>query len=310
MNASISSELGNISSSFWIMVLLAVAIAAGTGFAAGIFYARWSDKRSFSRARAGVAQLFQTVISTIDTAQEVCRLLEKCPGTFLKPNQTEQLVQKRNGLLDAISSLVRRHDPNSDATPQRDVAPSPAPTPFKVEWTIEPTDPSTGLPGRQAFDENLALLMKAGQESERTSGLLLIKIDKFENLRSRLGVGDSDKLVKKMMAVVCRSVRDEDLVCRYSADMLAILLPDTDPETGRSVAGAARDSIRAHHFRVEEHGPEIFVTASFGYTACRPLDNPDLAVNRGADALSKSQQRGRNQLHAHDGQSIKHCLAG
>ena len=292
------------------MVLLAIAIAAGTGFAAGFFYARWSDKRSFSRARAGVAQLFQTVISTIDTAQEVCRLLEKCPGTFLKPSQTEQLVQKRNGLLDAISTLVRRHDPSFDPDPQPDAPPSPAPTPFKIEWTTEPIDPATGLPGRQAFDENLELLMNSGRESERTSGLLLIKVDKFENLRSRLGAGDSDKLVKKMMAVVCRSVRDEDLVCRYSADMLAILLPDTDSETGRTIAGAARDSIRAHHFRVEEHGPEVFVTASFGYTACRPLDNPDLAVNRSADALSKSQQRGRNQLHAHDGQSIKHCLAG
>ncbi len=309
MNASISSELGNISSTFWVLVLVAVAVAAATGFAAGLFYARWNEKRTFMRARAGVAQLFQTIISTIDTAQEVCRLLEKCPGTPLKPSQTEQLVQKRNGLLETITNLVRRHDPNFESKSKEDAPQTPPPPPFKIEWITEPMDDATGLPGRKAFDENLERLVTANRESERSSGLLLIKVDKFENLRNRLGVADSDKLVKKLMAVVCRSVRDQDLVCRYSAEMLAVLLPETEADAGRTIAGAVRDSVRAYHFRVEEHGPEVFVTASFGYTTCRPQDNPDLAVNRGADALSKSQQRGRNQLHAHDGQTVKHCLA-
>lgn len=312
MTASLTTDLANISTGFWILAAVAVAIGAASGFAAGLFFARWRDKRSFQRARAGVAQLFQTVISTIDAAQEVCQLLEKCPGQFLRPQQTEQLAQRRNGLVEAITSLIRRHRPETDAapTPATAAAPVVVRPPFEIDWIAEPVDSATGLPGRKAFDENLAKLLQIGHDSRRDSGLLMLKIDKFENHRRRLGLADSDKLVKKLTAVVCRSVRDQDLVCRYSPDTLAVLLPDTDAETGRTIACVIRDTVRSYHFRVEEHGPEVFVTASFGYSACYPHDNPDLAVNRSADALAKSQQRGRNQLHAHDGQTVKHCLAG
>ncbi len=313
MTASLITELSNLGSAFWILAAMAVLISAGSGFGAGLYYARWNDRRSFQRARAGIAQLYQTVMSTIETAQEVCLLLEKCPGKILRPEQTENLIERRNSLLDTIGRLIRRGRPDWEENPQSDgqkdsdeITPQ---KPFEIQWVTDPTDESTGLPGRKVFDENLSNLVEAASDSDCQSGVLLLRIDKFEGLRKRVGMSDAEKIIKKLTNVVCRSVRDQDLVCRYSQDALAVLLPDVDIETGQTISGAIRDSVRAYHFRAEEHGPEIFVTASFGYSTCRPHDNPDLVVNRAADALSKSQQRGRNQLHTHDGQSLRHCMA-
>lgn len=308
MTASVASEMSMLGTQFWILTVVGVLLGAGAGFAAGLFYARRSEDRAFQRARTGVAQLYQTVIASLETAQDVCALLEKHTGMILKPAQTEQLEKKRSRLFETIAGLVKRHE--SPAELATVVEAKPEVQPLDIEWLLEPEDAATGLPGRKAFDANLAMLSQKGNEVGRDSGLLLLKIDKFENLRSRLGVPDTDKLMKKLTNIVCLSVRDKDLVCRYAGDMLAVLLPDTDTNAGGKIAGAVRDSVRAYHFRVEEHGPEVFVTASFGYTICQPQDNPELVVNRGADALSKSQQRGRNQLHAHNGQAVKHCLAG
>ena len=117
-------------------------------------------------------------------------------------------------------------------------------------------------------------------------------------------------MLRKMAAVVCRGGRDEDLLCRYSNDTLALLMPMVDTTTGRLLAQKIRDSVRSFHFRLEESGPEVFVSASYGFTVCEPADNGDLVVNRAGNAVSRSQRRGRNQLHLHDGETAVHRLAG
>lgn len=310
MIASTAGGFSEAGVEIWIVGLVAVLLGTGIGFASGLYFARWRDNRAFQQARSGITQLFKTMILALESAQEVCSLLEKQSGTFLRPEQTEQLVKKRSRLMETLSNIVTRHEKLEEADVNAIDESNSLTREFAIEWITEPEDEGTGLPGRKAFDANLALLTEEGRELERDSGLLMLRIDKFNSLKKRLGITDCNKLMKKLTNVVCRAVRDQDLVCRYSADMLAVLMPDTDLESGRKIAGAVRDSVRAYHFRVEEHGPETFVTASFGYSICRPQDNSDLVVNRGADALSKSQQRGRNQLHAHNGSALQQCLAG
>ena len=82
-----------------------------------------------------------------------------------------------------------------------------------------------------------------------------------------------------------------------------------DDQTLRRLAQTICDTVRHYHFRLEESGPEVLVTASFGLTQCRPGDNADLILNRVENALAKSQRRGRNQLHLHNGDLLVQCLA-
>jgi GGDEF domain-containing protein len=90
----------------------------------------------------------------------------------------------------------------------------------------------------------------------------------------------------------------------------AVLLPSVAPLAGARVAEALRSAVRQHRFRANETGPEIVVTASFGYAACLPGDPPSLVLDRAGAALAKSQACGRNQLHAHDGLHQALCRVG
>jgi Amt family ammonium transporter len=140
--------------------------------------------------------------------------------------------------------------------------------------------------------------------------LLLIKVDKYPQLTSRFGEEAARKFVKTMASIVVRAQRDSDVICSYSSDTLAVLMPNVDEELGRRRAQVIRDSVCSYHFRLDESGPEVLVTASFGATCCLPHDNFDLTLNRAGNALARSQRKGRNQLHVHDGNVLSHCSVG
>jgi diguanylate cyclase len=180
----------------------------------------------------------------------------------------------------------------------------------QIRWLVTPEDRTSGLPSLAAFEANLEMLLEWGSRFEQTSGLLLIKLDKFDGLRERYGTAAAGNLIKRFARVLCRSVRDGDLICQSACDTFAMLLPATEPAAGERIAASIRDMIRGYHFRCEDDGPEVLVTASLGYTVCRGGDKMDFALNRAAEALSRSQRLGRNQLHVHDGSALLHCLVG
>jgi diguanylate cyclase (GGDEF)-like protein len=290
---------------WWLAGIGILFVAAGSGFCAGFYCARLNDRRAYERARTGVAQLFQTMLQTLDTARELCGLLERFPERFLKPEQTAQLEKRRGGLLEALGRIISRHAP-----PGQGEQSSPADAqPFAIDWLMHPVDPATDLPDRAAFEANLGNLLTACQTANCESSLLLVRVDKLPALVSRFGRSNADKLIRRLAGVVCRAVRDEDLVCRCNGETLGILFPKLDLEGATRLGRAVRDSVRNHHFRVEETGPEVLLTASFGGTSCQPAENVELILNRAFDALSKSQRLGRNQLHVHDGAALVHCAA-
>jgi two-component system, cell cycle response regulator len=299
------AALGAVSTGWWLALLAVICLAAASGFGAGMACARWSERRAFERARTGLLRIFQTVLESLDSARDACRLLEKYPGRILEPNQIEQLESRRGGLLEALGKLVQRAVPDASKA-NGDQASSAVRI---VNWLRHPIDPQTELPDRGAFDANLAELVETCRANGGGGSLLLVRVDKLPGLTARFGQSGGEKLLKRLAAVVCRAVRNEDLVCRCNHDTLGILMPEIGVATATRLGRVVRDTVRAAHFHVEEGGPEVLLTASFGCTPCRPGENADLVLNRAFDALAKSQRLGRNQLHLHDGEALVHCAA-
>ncbi len=301
------SEIRSIPVEWWLGGVGILFTAAASGFFAGFFAARMGERRAYERARSGITELFQSMLQTLDTARELCALLDRHPGQFLKVEQTQQLEKRRGGLLESLSNLISRHVPA--APPARSESPTPKAQELKINWLMQPVDPATDLPDRPAFESNLESLLKATGVANRESSLLLVRVDKLAGLVSRFGHAKAEKLLKRLTGVVCRAVRDEDLVCRCNGETLGILFPGLDLEAATRLGRAVRDSVRNQHFHIDETGPEVLLTASFGCTSCRPDENVELVLNRAFDALSKSQRMGRNQLHVHNGDALVHCAA-
>jgi diguanylate cyclase (GGDEF)-like protein len=299
--------LNSLGSEIWWIALAAVCLASGLGFVAGFQCARLRDRQAYQRARQGVARLYQTMVESIDATRELCTLLEREPGSFLKPEQVDRLEKRRIGLLEAIGRLVQRHTSVPEPV-QAESAAVPA-FPESIEWVMDPADSATGLPDRPAFDANLNRLLELSRETRTSCALLLIRIDRMSGLVTRVGQGQAVKLLRRLAAVVCRGVRDQDLICKCSPDTIGVLLPKTEEETAAGIGRIVRDAVRGQQFRIEDTGQEILLTASFGLTTFRTGDSSESVLNRTFDALAKSQRLGRNQLHVHNGESLIHCTA-
>jgi diguanylate cyclase (GGDEF)-like protein len=309
----VESQLNSVPAHWWWAGGAVLCIAIASGFVAGFCCARMSERRAYDRARSTVAHLFQAILASLDTARELCSLLEKLPQQAFAHEQVQQLDQRRGGLLEALSRVMTRIAPCSDAAAQAPAEPAepevPRIQPLKVNWLKGSVDPATDLPDRATFVSNLALLLQSGSAANRESTLLLVRVDKMPGLVARIGKPDAEKLMKRLGAVVCRAVRDDDLVCRCNGETLGVMFPGLDLQAAARLGRVIRDTVRNHHFHAGESGPEVFLTASFGCTPCRPDENADLVLNRAFDAVSQSQRLGRNQFHVHNGSSLVHCAA-
>jgi diguanylate cyclase (GGDEF)-like protein len=306
--SAVESQLSLIPVPWWWAGGAVLFFAIASGFIAGFCCARMSERRSHDRARSNVAHLYQAILATLATARELCGLLEKFPQQPFALEQVQQLDRQRGGLFEAISKVITRFAPAPP--PAEPVEPEAPPiTPFNVNWLKGTVDPSTDLPDRAAFESNLALLVQSGSAANRESTLLLVRVDKMAALVTRIGKPGAEKLMKRLGVVVCRAVRDQDLVCRCNGETLGVLFPGLDLQAASRLGRVIRDTVRNHHFHAGETGPEVFLTASFGCTPCRPEENADLVLNRAFDAVSQSQRLGRNQFHVHNGSALVHCAA-
>lgn len=290
----------------WFWLIAPPCLTAALGFFAGWLFARPSPQRRLHQAQARPARLFSYASESLEHAQLACSALEQTEDIPLSTSQATLLQEKHEGLQGLLTRILQRHGEWTERNRAARAEKALKLAEFGCEW-IRDADTPDSLPGRELFEQNLARLMAAGTASGVQSGLLLIRVDRLAQLADRFGAERADLFVQRLSQVVLRAVRNQDLLCRYSPDTLAALLPATETEEGIQLATAVRDSVRHHHFRLEADGPEIFVTASFGFTPCLPTDHPDLTVNRAGDALARSGRRGRNQLHVHDGSQLQPC---
>jgi len=291
---------------FWVWGAATLLLATGVGFLAGASYANRSADRGFRKALNTLSSLYALALDSLDKAQHLSGLLESFPGPALSTEEVDRLDSKRNSLVETVGRLIAKQ---REATAKQ-IQVKLKPRAMLLEWQRTSLDPATNLPDRPMFDANLRTMLQAGSQMALTNGLLLVKIDRREQLIARFGALRADEFVKSMATVIARAIRDRDLVCRLNEDSFGVLIPSVDAEAGRKLAQAVRNSVRFHTFRLHDVGPEVLVTASFGFTICPPEEDAETVLARAGEALARSIRRGRNQLHVSDGASVVHYAAG
>jgi diguanylate cyclase (GGDEF)-like protein len=301
---------GSGSTLFWVWAVATLVLAAGLGFVAGVSYSGRASDRGLRKAAKTLTSLYALVLDSLENSQKIVALLEGFPKLALSVEQVERLESKRSSLLETVGRIIGAHRESSarqvEAKQTEDKLKA-RPKPFKMPWKRDALDSHTGLPDRASFDANLALMLDLGTRAEQPSGLLLVRIDRMDQLKSRFGIAGSDAFMKDVAALLAQCVREQDLTCRLASDTFAVLIPGVDAENGRKLSQAVRNAVRVHNFRIHDGGPEVLVTASFGFTGCPPHDNAEAALGRAGDALAQSTRRGRNQLHVYDGAALVHC---
>lgn len=90
------------------------------------------------------------------------------------------------------------------------------------------TDELTGLPNRSKFIEYITPLVSGGGRRQRYFSVLFIDLDNFKSVNDSLGHAEGDLLLRKVSGTLMKSVREDDLVARYSGDEFVAVIHENE----------------------------------------------------------------------------------
>lgn len=123
-------------------------------------------------------------------------------------------------------------------------------------------DPLTGLGHRRAAEEHLALLLAEPLAAGTQIAVLMLELDDFHGIGTRLGSAAADALLKVVARRLEASVRATDLVARVEGDRFLVLLPEVDGAV--SAEAIARRICVAIEAPIEAQGNRHWLRAMIG----------------------------------------------
>ncbi len=154
------------------------------------------------------------------------------------------------------------------------------------------TDALTGLSNRAQFDLKFGDALGRCRRYESPAVLILIDIDHFKDINDTLGHDRGDNVLIEIAARLGSALREVDELSRWGGEEFAVLLPETEIESGAAAAERLRSAVADAAF--DGIGQ---LTVSLGLTALHPLDPDFVTVFRRADsALYHAKRAGRNQV--------------
>ncbi len=159
-------------------------------------------------------------------------------------------------------------------------------------------DELTGLADRRQFDLSLGHEFKRAVRSRKPLGMVLLEIDHFSNYGAHYGTLEADACLRAVaQAVQAVPRRTGDVVARYGATEIAVLLPLADTAGAQRVATQILEAVRALGLPHAGHEAGI-LSAACGAAAFAGVDdlyNPLELTRRAARALAEAKEMGGNR---------------
>jgi diguanylate cyclase (GGDEF)-like protein len=161
------------------------------------------------------------------------------------------------------------------------------------------TDALTGLYNHRYFHERLRSELQRASRSHEPVGVLMLDIDDFKRANDVYGHAVGDDILVQLAATLISTARGSDVVCRIGGEEFAVIMPGTDSNDARHLAGRVAERIG-----LQEFGPAGRLTISMGL-AEGPIDasNPRELVACAEAAMMTAKARGKNRVvHFGDGE--------
>ena len=154
------------------------------------------------------------------------------------------------------------------------------------------TDNLTNLGNRPAFIRSLD--ERFLRDSDSPIALMLVDIDNFKRINDSLGHQTGDKLLISLARRLRNSLSTTGSLARFASNEFAVLLDDTDLESGQQIAMQVLKTLDKPMFVDNQL---INVTASVGL-ACAPLHgrDPQTLMKNAGLALHKAKANGKHQV--------------
>lgn len=153
------------------------------------------------------------------------------------------------------------------------------------------TDPLTGASSRRYMHYVVDDMILRFQRSGIPSSLFIFDIDYFKKLNDDYGHTTGDLVLKKIVAICLKRIRQSDKIFRYGGEEFVILFFDTDTDGAYQVADELRAKISSTPILSDRP-----VTISGGVSQVKYDDNLDKWLHRSDSALYRAKSDGRNLI--------------
>lgn len=157
-------------------------------------------------------------------------------------------------------------------------------------------DPLTGLFNRRYLEEILEREVRRASRSEQSLGLLMLDLDYFKKFNDTHGHEAGDTVLREVASFLKRSVRAEDVVCRFGGEEFVLILPLADLRIGQARAERIRSKL--HELTILHEGKSLgLVTMSVGVAVLPEHGRSSKALLEAADAaLYCAKREGRDRV--------------
>jgi diguanylate cyclase (GGDEF)-like protein len=157
-------------------------------------------------------------------------------------------------------------------------------------------DPLTGLYNRRYMEEMLERETLRAVRSEQGLGVLMLDLDHFKNFNDTYGHDAGDTVLREAAAFLLKSVRAEDIVCRFGGEEFIVILPVADLKVAQARAERIRSRLR--ELPVLHQGQSLgMVTVSVGVAELPQHGTTRTELIEAADAaLYRAKREGRDRV--------------
>ena len=104
-------------------------------------------------------------------------------------------------------------------------------------------DSLTGCYNYQYFMKALDLEIKRANRFFRQVSLMLLEIDKFDEIAAQFKDGKGEEPIKQLSELLKSELRDTDILCRQTGSQFIIILPETKRTEALSLSKQVKDSV-------------------------------------------------------------------
>ena len=159
-------------------------------------------------------------------------------------------------------------------------------------------DPLTGLYNRRYLEEMLEREIRRAVRAEQALGLLMLDLDHFKKFNDTYGHDAGDTVLRESGMFLARSIRAEDIVCRFGGEEFVMILPTANLSAACARAERIRSKLR--ELTVLHQGQSLgMVTVSVGVAALPEHGTSPKELLEAADAaLYCAKRDGRDRVVA------------
>lgn len=149
------------------------------------------------------------------------------------------------------------------------------------------TDPLTGLWNRWRLSDKAGAELKRCHRHGVALSSLAIELDQFNAINQSHGHQVSDEVLRSFSQLLSTTIRQSDLVCRWSGGKFVMLLPHTALQQATELADKLQRLTAESNLLVDDD-----ISVSVGIASLKPEEDFNSLVTRSEMALGEAQRQG------------------